>query len=83
MNTPTYNKQVKRFLKHSIQPKTMLQVATETGIFRANICRYLRTFRKRGQIQLIRIGVCPISKHKQVFTQPIKANFLIRANKQH
>jgi len=44
------------------QPKTMLMVSIETGILRANICRYVAKWRKESRIKTIRKGVCPISK---------------------
>ncbi len=54
-------------------PKTMLQVAAETGIRRANICRYVTTLRKYDNIYLIRKGVCPISKCRAGFYTTNKA----------
>jgi len=44
------------FMEH---PKTMLMVSIETGILRANICRYVATMEEKGQIQVIRKGYCP------------------------
>jgi len=55
---------LKAFSKY---PKTMLQVSKETGIYRANICRYISGFKKRNTIKLIRFGICPISKHRAGF----------------
>lgn len=55
---------LKAFSKY---PKTMLQVSNETGIYRANICRYISGFKKRNTIKLIRFGLCPISKHRAGF----------------
>ena len=49
----------KAFLR---QPKTMLQVATETGIERANICRYVAALKQEGNICLMYKSICPISK---------------------
>ncbi|MDR2824355.1 MAG: hypothetical protein LBB41_04050 [Prevotellaceae bacterium] len=40
-------------------PKTMLQVSIETGILRANICRYTAEMEDKGHIQVIRKGYCP------------------------
>lgn len=48
-------------------PKTMLQVSIETGILRANICRYVGEMRKRNQIQIVHRGLCPITKHRAGF----------------
>ena len=45
-------------------PKTMLQVSTETGIRRANLCRYLAMFQKQGKIQLLYKTICTISKYR-------------------
>ncbi len=45
-------------------PKTMQMVAEETGIYRANICRYCRTFRKKGVIRVVKTGRCEITRHK-------------------
>ncbi len=46
------------------KPKTMLQVSFETGIFRANICRYVAQWKKSDHIAVVRIGICPITKRK-------------------
>jgi hypothetical protein len=40
------------------RPKTMLEVSIETGILRANICRYIAEMEKHKQIQIIRKGYC-------------------------
>ena len=49
------------------QPKTMLQVSIETEIYRANITRYIAKWRKQGLIKLVKVGLCPISKHRAGF----------------
>ena len=49
------------------QPKTMLMVSIETGILRANICRYVAKWEKRNCIRIVRKGICPISKHRAAF----------------
>jgi hypothetical protein len=49
------------------QPKTMLMVSIETGILRANICRYVAEWEKENSIKLVRKGICPISKHRAGF----------------
>ena len=49
------------FLRH---PKTMLAVSIETGILRANICRYVAEWEKENRICIVRKGICPISKHR-------------------
>ena len=52
------------FHSFSLQPKTMLQVAIETGILRANICRYVAKMENTGKLYIQRKGLCPISKHR-------------------
>lgn len=49
------------------QPKTMLMVSVETGILRANICRYVAEWEKQNCIRIVRKGICPISKHRAGF----------------
>jgi hypothetical protein len=49
------------------QPKTMLEVAVETGILRGNICRYVAHFRKHGKIVEVKTGACPVSHHSAAF----------------
>jgi hypothetical protein len=49
------------------QPKTMLMVSVETGILRANICRYVAKWEKENRICMVRKGICPISKHRAGF----------------
>ena len=49
------------------QPKTMLMVSVETGILRANICRYVANWQKRNCIEVVKKGICPISKHRAGF----------------
>ncbi len=56
-----------------IQPKTMLQVSIETGIRRANICRYVSQLRRNDNIYLIRKGICPVSKFPAGFYTTNKA----------
>ncbi|MDX9846656.1 MAG: hypothetical protein RBT74_06725 [Tenuifilaceae bacterium] len=48
----------------SSTPKTMLQVSKETGILRANICRYVAKWKRTNRIILHGFGLCPISKHR-------------------
>lgn len=63
-----FQAQMKRVFKaFSTEPKTMLQVSFETGILRANICRYVAEWRQEGKIQVFRFGFCPISKHRAGF----------------
>lgn len=49
------------------QPKTMLMVSIETGILRANLCRYVAEWEKENRICIARKGICPISKHRAGF----------------
>jgi len=49
------------------QPKTMLMVSIETGILRANICRYVAKWEKENRICIVRKDICPISKHRAGF----------------
>ena len=57
----------KVFASFQRKPSTMLMVAVETGILRANICRYIAQWQRQGKIQLIKMGICPISKHRAGF----------------
>jgi len=53
------------------KPKTMLEVSVETGILRANICRYMSRWKKQDKIILDHFGLCPISKYRAGFYQTI------------
>ena len=44
------------------RPRTMLDVALTTGIFRANICRYVSKLRVAGRIQIHHFGIDAITK---------------------
>jgi hypothetical protein len=46
------------------QPSTMLMVSVETGILRANICRYVAKWKKSNSIHLFKQGLCKVSKHR-------------------
>lgn len=48
-------------------PKTMLQVAHETGIERANICWEVHDCRENGSIYRLHRGICPISGARATF----------------
>ncbi len=62
------------------KPSTMLMVSIETGILRANICRYVAKWQKSNSIHLLKQGLCKVSKHRagyyttdtNLFTQPLK-----------
>ncbi len=45
------------------QPKTMLMVSNETGILRANICRYVANWRQFNRIEPVKTDYCKITKH--------------------
>ena len=63
-----FQAQMKRvYLSLYKQPKTMLMVSVETGILRANICRYVAKWQKRNCIEVAKKGICPISKHRAGF----------------
>lgn len=49
------------------EPKTMLMVDALTGINRANICRYVGMWNEENKIQLVKKGLCPITKHRAGF----------------
>jgi len=56
-------------------PKTMLQVSFETGVLRANICRYVADMKAKGLIQLLRKSVCPITHYRAGFYSTNKTLF--------
>ena len=73
--------QMKRvFAAFKRKPSTMLMVSIDTGILRANICRYVAKWQKSNSIHLLKQGLCKVSKHRAVyystdtnlFTQPLK-----------
>lgn len=49
-----------------VRPMTRLEVAQLTGIERANVCRYVAELRKQNNVEVVRLGVCPITKHSRV-----------------
>jgi hypothetical protein len=54
-----YKKVHEYFIK---KPATMFECEYATGIPRPYICWYVRGMRKRGDIQIAKLGRCPISK---------------------
>ena len=58
------------------QPKTMLQVSVETGILRANICRYVDDMRDKNLAQEIRKGHCPFTHFVAGFYSTDKTLFV-------
>ncbi len=72
-----FGQQMQRvFTEFQKQPATMKMVSIETNIDRANICRYIRIWRKECRIFEIKKGICPITKHRAGFltTNPMLFN---------
>jgi len=67
-----YQKTIEAFRS---SPKTMLMVAKEIGIERANICRYIRAMKKAGIVWLVKKDLCKVTKHRAGYytTDPDKA----------
>ena len=71
---------VRVFAAFKRQPSTMLMISIETGILRANICRYVAKWKKSNKIHLLKQGLCKVSKHRAgyyttdtgLFTQTLK-----------
>lgn len=60
-----FGAQMKRvFAAFRHQPATMLMVSIDTGILRANICRYVAVGQKSNSIHLLKQGLCKVSKHR-------------------
>ena len=55
------------FKSFSIQPKTMKMVSVETGIDRANICRFISKWTDENRIEIVRKGFCKISNARAGF----------------
>jgi|688.fasta_scaffold99034_5 hypothetical protein len=53
----------KVFAAFERNPSTMLMVSIQTGILRANICRYVSIWKRQGKIKHLKFGLCKISKH--------------------
>lgn len=61
-------KQIARVLKAFREhPKTMLMVSIETGIYRANICRYVATLRQEYHIYKVAVSFCKVSKYRACY----------------
>jgi len=54
----------------------MLMISKETGVLRANICRYVSKFRKKDKIKLMYKSICPITKHRAGFYTTDVSKFL-------
>lgn len=59
----SYKSQYNKVLEAFSTPKTMLMVAKETGIERANICRYVDIAVKLGTLFLVSYNLCAITLH--------------------
>jgi hypothetical protein len=59
----------------NFRPPTMLECAYQTGIERANICRYVAELEKQGEIALVRKGLCPITGYRAGFYTTNKSLF--------
>jgi hypothetical protein len=46
------------------RPATMLMISNITGVDRANICRYVASFRKSNRIAVVTVKPCAITKHR-------------------
>lgn len=55
---------IRVFAAFKRKPSTMLMVFVETGILRANICRYVAKWQKQASIHLLKQGLCEVSKHR-------------------
>jgi len=62
-----FGAQKKAVCKAFKKPSTMLMVSIETGVLRANICRYVAEMRRKGTIEFLYHDVCPISKCRAGF----------------
>lgn len=57
-----FQAQMKRvYLALFKEPKTMLMASKETGVLRANICRYIAEWRKRGCVDITKVDKCSIT----------------------
>lgn len=59
--TAQFQRTFTAFLK---QPSTMMEVSAITGIYRANLCRYVATMRKAGTVALVGWRLCKVTKHR-------------------
>ena len=63
----SYKSQYDKVLEAFSTPKTMLMVARETGIERANICRYVQRAVEIGVLFFVSYSLCAITLHKAGF----------------
>ncbi len=59
---------------------TMKTIAVQLNIDRANICRYVATLRKSNRIQLVKKGVCPITKSSSVGFYTTNPEYFVSTN---
>lgn len=52
------------FAEYFKQPQTMKMVAVAINIDRANVCRYNAKMRKGELIKIVKVGICPITRHR-------------------
>lgn len=57
-----YKKQMVKVYEAFRTPKTMLMVSIETGILRANVCRYVAHWQDNNKLELKFKALCQISK---------------------
>lgn len=63
-----FETQMKRvFEAFKRKPSTMLMVSFETGILRANLCRYIAKWQKSNSIHKLKQGLCKVSKHRAYY----------------
>lgn len=59
-----YANQMAKVYKAFSTPKTMLMAAKDTGIERANICRFCAHWKESNKLELKFKSICEISKHR-------------------
>ena len=57
------------FWAFSERPKTMLEVSVETGVRRANICRYVAKWEEDNRIEFIGLALCKVSNWRAGYYQ--------------
>ncbi|UCS94842.1 hypothetical protein KZP23_07485 [Echinicola marina] len=63
-NVKWYKQEIEVFNRFFGVPQSMLQVALQTDVLRANICRYVDKWLKEGKVKRVYKGICPITKRK-------------------
>jgi len=56
---------VYEYLQHNIATATM--VAVDLDIYRPNLSWRKRALEKTGKLKVVKIGICPVTKHKAAF----------------